>query len=133
MSAKTIMEYRVPYADTDQMGVVYYANYFVYFERARNELLREHGIPYAELEEKHGVALPVVESYCRHKRPAKYDDILHISAWVDSASGPRVTIYCEVRREGALLASGHTVHACVDMATGRPARSAPKSLEPLLA
>jgi len=131
MKPKNTIEYRVPYADTDQMGVVYYANYFVYFERARNELLREAGEPYAQMEED-GLMLPVIESYCRHKRPARYDDLLHISAWVEEASGPRVTIKCEVRRGDELLALGHTVHACVDIATRRPLRTRPAFLERLV-
>ena len=117
----TTIEYRVPYADTDQMKVVYDANYLVYFERVRNELFRAAGSTYRAMEEE-GYALPVVEALCNYKASAKYDDLLTISGWVSSAKGVRVTIECEVRRDGELLVSGHTVHACVDMRTGRPCR-----------
>ena len=117
----TQIEYRVPYADTDQMKVVYYANYFVYFERLRNELLREIGSSYYQMEED-GYALPVIEAVCHYKSSARYDDLLTIRGWVSSIKGVRVTIECEVLRGEELLVSGHTVHACIDMKTGRPTR-----------
>ncbi|MBQ7403215.1 MAG: acyl-CoA thioesterase [Lentisphaeria bacterium] len=117
----TSIEYRVPYADTDQMKVVYYANYLVYFERLRNELLRNTGCTYFQMEEE-GYALPVIEAVCHYKASAKYDDLLTISGWVAEVKGVRVTIACEVRRGEELLVSGHTVHACIDMNTGRPCR-----------
>ena len=75
--AKTTIPYRVPYADTDQMGIVYYANYFVYFERLRNELLRATGVPYRVWEER-GLRLPVVEAHAAYIAPARYDDLLEI-------------------------------------------------------
>lgn len=109
---KTEIQYRVPYADTDQMGVVYYANYLIYFERLRTEILREGGIPYSVLEEN-GVMLPVTEAYCSYKSSAKYDDLLTISGWVDEIRGVRIKIACEVYRENELLVTGHTVHACI--------------------
>ncbi len=120
------MPYRVPYADTDQMGVVYYANYLVYFERIRNELLRESGLPYIEIE-KQGIILPVIEAQCKYKNPARYDDLLEISGWVQEVKGARIVIACEVRRNEDLLVSGYTVHACVNIHTGRPQRP-PESL-----
>lgn len=116
--------YRVPYADTDQMGVVYYANYLIYFERVRSELLREANLPYPELEAK-GVMLPVIEACCRYKNSARYDDLLTIRGWVAEARGARLTIACEVKRNGELLVSGHTVHACVN-ANGRPIKPPPE-------
>jgi len=119
---KTFVEYRVPYADTDQMGVVYYANYLIYFERLRTELLREAGLPYARME-KEGIMLPVTEAVCHYRKPAEYDDLIEISGWVDDVRGARVKIFCEVRRNGELLVSGHTVHACVDASSGRPVRA----------
>lgn len=118
---KTTIEYRVPYADTDQMGIVYYANYLVYFERLRNELLREAGLPYIEIEKK-GIMLPVIEAVCKYKNPARYDDLLEISGRVSEIKGARLTINCEVRKNGELLVEGHTVHACVSIATRRPIR-----------
>ena len=114
----TKIEYRVPYADTDQMKVVYYANYLVYFERLRNELLRGTGYTYLLMEEK-GFALPVIEAVCHYKSSARYDDLLTICGWVSSIKGVRITIECEVRRGEELLASGHTTHACIDIKTGK--------------
>jgi acyl-CoA thioester hydrolase len=107
------MTYRVPYADTDRMGVVYYANYLVYFERARNELLREAGMTYGQLEET-GFMLPVIEAACKYRDSARYDDILTFTARVDYMKGVRVKIDCEVTRDNVTLVTGHTVHACVN-------------------
>ena len=118
---RTTIQYRVPYADTDQMHVVYYANYLAYFERARNEMLRQGDFSYRELEAL-GYALPVAEAHVDYRLPATYDDLLDITAWVDSLTGVRLTIRCEVRRDGQLLAKGYTVHALVDLKTLRPAR-----------
>lgn len=117
---KTEVKYRVPYADTDKMGVVYYANYLVYFEITRNEILREAGMPYSELE-KSGFMLPVIEVVCQYKAPAQYDDLLTFTGWVNEVKGPRIKIFCEVHKDGKLLVSGYTVHACVNL-NGRPVR-----------
>ncbi len=115
----TVMPYRVP--DTDQMGVVYYANYLVYFERFRNELLRDAGYTYLRLEEE-GIAMPVIEAVCHYKASAKYDDLLEVTGRFAEAKGVKVKIECEVRRNGKILVEGYTVHACMDMKTGRPTR-----------
>ena len=121
MRQKTHLEYRVPYADTDKMRVVYYANYLVYFERLRSELLREAGLSYFQMEEN-GIMLPVIEAHCQYKKSAEYDDILDISGWVEEIKGPRIRIACEVRRNNEQLVSGYTVHASIDMKRGRPVR-----------
>ena len=113
--------YQVPYAETDQMGVVYYANYLVYFERARTRLLNDLGLPYKELERR-GLALPVIEAHVEYKKPAEYDDTRDIYGWLAWATGVRVRVDCEVCRNGVLLARGHTVHACLDRQTGRVIR-----------
>lgn len=126
MKQKTCIEYRVPYADTDQMGVVYYANYLIYFERLRSELLREAKSPYKEIE-KAGIMLPVIEAVCLYKKPAAYDDCLKISGWVEEIKGPKVKICCQVHREDELLADGYTIHACVNTQTRKPVRP-PKTL-----
>ncbi|MEI6645057.1 MAG: thioesterase family protein [bacterium] len=118
---KVTIPYRVPYADTDQMHVVYYANYLAYFERNRNELIRETGVTYKELETM-GYALPVVEAHVNYHAPATYDDLLDLTAWVEELKGVRLTIRCEVKRGGKLLVSGHTIHAIVDIKTLRPVR-----------
>ncbi|OGV50421.1 MAG: hypothetical protein A2017_15585 [Lentisphaerae bacterium GWF2_44_16] len=117
---KVEVKYRVPYADTDKMGVVYYANYLIYFEITRNEILREAGMPYSELE-KSGFMLPVIEAVCHYKAPAQYDDLLTFTGWVDEVKGPRIKIFCEVHKDEKLLVSGYTVHACVNTA-GKPVR-----------
>lgn len=127
----TVMPYRVPYADTDQMGVVYYANYLVYFERFRNELLRDAGYTYLRLEEE-GIAMPVIEAVCHYKASAKYDDLLEVTGRFAEAKGVKVKIECEVRRNGKILVEGYTVHACMDMKTGRPTRP-PEFIKALLA
>lgn len=115
------MAYRVPYADTDQMGVVYYANYLVLFERARNEMLRAYGLTYRELEQL-GVALPVVEAAVEYHSPSHYDDLLEISAVCSEYKGVRIKVSCQVRRDGKLLAEGFTRHVFADMKTLRPVR-----------
>ena len=108
------LEYRVPYADTDQMGVVYYGNYLTFFERARNELMRACGYTYKECEAE-GFMLPVVHAEVDYRRPAKYDDLLEITAFVKQQRGVRLEIACEVRRKGeeTVLVSGFTRHAFV--------------------
>ena len=124
------LTYRVPYADTDQMGVVYYANYLEYFERARNEMLRGLNFSYKEMESM-GFALPVHEAKVTYKASARYDDLLEITAQCTKFDGLRLTIAAEVRREGQLLASGYTVHVCVDLKTLHPVRPTPELLHKL--
>jgi acyl-CoA thioester hydrolase len=118
---RVTVPYRVPYADTDQMHVVYYANYLTYFERGRNELLRACGFTYREMEAG-GFALPVLEAHVNYHAPATYDDLLAITVWCGEFKGVRLKIGCEVRREGKLLADGYTVHAHVNIQTLRPTR-----------
>lgn len=105
---------RVRYAETDKMGVVYYANYFVWFEVARADLLRSHGWSYREMEQA-GVALPVIEAECRYHRGARYDDELDVRAEGRLLSPVRMEFVYEVvcRADAALAASGRTVHAAV--------------------
>ena len=122
MSAvKAQVHYRVPYADTDQMRVVYYGNYLIYFEMARNELLRALGVPYREIEAR-GLALPVLEAQVNYRSAARYDDELEISGWVGWIKPVRLRVDCAVHSGGTLLAEGHTVHACVELATLRLVR-----------
>ena len=118
---RVTLPYRVPYADTDQMQVVYYANYLTFFERARNELMRACGFTYRELEAG-GFALPVLEAHVQYHAPATYDDLLEITAWCSTFKGVRLKICCEVRRDGKLLAEGYTLHAHVNRQTLRPTR-----------
>ena len=118
---KVTMEYRVPYADTDQMGVVYYGNYLTLFERARNELMRACGYTYRECEAE-GWMLPVIHAELDYKSPAKYDDLLEVTAYVQEAKGVRLEIACEVRRKGEaqILVKGFTRHCFVSTGTFRP-------------
>ena len=127
---RVAIPYRVPYADTDQMRVVYYANYLTLFERARNELMRACGITYRELEAD-GFALPVLEAHVQYHAPATYDDLLELTAWCSEFKGVRLKISCEIRRDGKLLTEGHTVHAHVDSKTLRPVRPSPALLAAL--
>jgi acyl-CoA thioester hydrolase len=103
------------------MGIVYYANYLVYFERLRSQLLRDIGCPYSTLEEQ-GVALPVVTAQVEYKAPAAYEDVLEIRGSVAWLKPTRVRIDCSVYRGDRLLAQGYTIHACVALDTMRPAR-----------
>jgi acyl-CoA thioester hydrolase len=104
------------------MGVVYHANYFVWFEVGRTDLLRSLGWTYREMEEE-GVSLPVIEAHCQYHRSAQYDDELDVRAEGRMLSPVRMEFtYQVVRREDmAIAASGRTVHAAVDRA-GKPCR-----------
>jgi|SRR3990172_8571798 len=113
---------RVRYAETDKMGVVYYANYFVWFEVARADLLRTLGWSYRDMELA-GVTLPVIEAHCDYRRPARYDDELEVRTEGRMLSPVRMELTYEVlrREDGAIAASGRTVHAALDLA-GKPCR-----------
>jgi len=116
----TTIQYRVPYADIDRMGIVYYAHYFVYFERLRNELLRSTGVPYREWEER-GILLPVVEAHAEYRSPARYDDLLEIRGWVAWTGKVRLRIDYEIARGSTILVQGYTIHACLNR-EGKPTR-----------
>ena len=113
---------RVRYAETDKMGVVYYANYLVWFEVGRTDLLRESGWDYREME-KEGYALPVIEAHCTYREAAKYDDVLDVRTTGMMLSPVRVQFTYEIVRaaDAAMLATGTTIHATLDRA-GRPCR-----------
>jgi acyl-CoA thioester hydrolase len=113
---------RVRYAETDKMGVVYYANYFVWFEVARADLLRSLGWTYREMEHA-GIALPVIEAHCDYHRPARYDEEMEVRAKGRMLSPVRMEFTYEVvRRDDQIVAaSGRTVHAALDVA-GKPCR-----------
>jgi acyl-CoA thioester hydrolase len=117
---------RVRYAETDKMGVVYYANYFVWFEVGRTDLLRESGWNYREMEID-GFALPVIEAHCAYRESAKYDDEIDVRTSGAMLSPVRVQFTYEVVRiaDAATLATGTTVHATLDR-TGRPCRLPPR-------
>jgi len=113
----------VRYAETDMMGVVYHANYLPWFEVARTHLLKENGLPYRQLEAD-GYRLPVLEVTARYLRPAVYDDVITLVVSLREKPLLRIRLEYEVRRGDELLATGHTVHAFVDL-QGRPVRPPP--------
>ena len=123
MSASpTTSRVRVRYAETDKMGVVYYANYFVWFEVGRTDLLRECGWNYREMETE-GFGLPVIDAQCTYRESAKYDDEIEVRTTGEMLSPVRVKFSYEVVRaaDAATLATGTTVHATLDR-QGRPCR-----------
>jgi acyl-CoA thioester hydrolase len=113
---------RVRYAETDQMGVVYYANYLVWFEVGRTDWLRETGWSYREMEAD-GYSLPVIEARCTYHESARYDDEIEVRTTSTLASPVRIQFLYEVVRaaDGTKLASGMTTHAALDR-SGRPCR-----------
>jgi acyl-CoA thioester hydrolase len=118
----TSINVRVRYAETDKMGVVYHANYLIWFEVGRCELLRTIGSSYRDLEAT-GIMLPVIEAHCEYRAPARYDDELQVKTWGELLSPARVEFHYEVSRpsDGTVNAVGRTVHAAIDD-TGRPCR-----------
>ena len=112
---------RVRYGETDQMGVVYHANYLLYFESARTELLRAAGVAYRDLE-KEGLFLVVTEASCRYRAAAHYDELLTVACRVAGIGKARIRFEYDVRGPGGeLLTEGHTELATVDSAK-RPIR-----------
>ena len=123
---------RVRYAETDQMGVVYYAQYLVWFEIGRTEWLRETGWTYRAMEAE-GIGLPVIEAHCEYKSGARYDDDLDVRTRARLVSAARLAFDYDVARcaDGQVLATGYTVHAAIDR-SGRPVRL-PARVKELLA
>jgi acyl-CoA thioester hydrolase len=109
---------RVRYAETDRMGLLHHANYFVYFEMARTEMLRAKGISYREVEDA-GHFLVIVDIGCKFKKPAYYDDLLTIRTTVARVTHVKIVHEYHVLRDGVLLAEGHSTLACVDR-EGKP-------------
>jgi len=113
---------RVRYAETDQMGIVYYANYLVWFEIGRVELLRSLGLAYSQLETEHECILPVVEASCRYRAPARYDDEILIETRPALLRGSVLKFAYQIWRKTSqkgeerklLLAEGETVHVVCD-------------------
>lgn len=115
-------EIRVRYGETDQMGVVYHANYAQYFEVGRTEWLRQFGITYKRMEEE-GIMLPVISLSINYKNSARYDDVLKVKTRLKSV--PRASIEFEydlLDEQNNLLATGKTVLAFIDMERQRPTR-----------
>jgi len=104
---------RVRYAETDQMGVVYYANYLVWMEVARVELCKACGFNYRDMEKDDGVLLAVAEANCRYRSPARFDDEVTIHCWIEDANTRMVTFHYEMNTGDRALATGFTRHIYV--------------------
>jgi acyl-CoA thioester hydrolase len=115
-----ITRQRVRYAETDQMGIVYYANYLVWFELGRVELLRSLGLAYSQLEKDHKLILPVIEANCRYRAPARYDDEILIETRPALVRESVLKFAYRILRddpdtkERKLLAEGETIHVVCD-------------------
>jgi acyl-CoA thioester hydrolase len=107
---------RVRYAETDQMGVVYHSNFFIWFEVGRVELLRELGFSYKEMEEQDGCYIAVVDARCRYRAPAHYDDEIMIRTYLKNVRGSLIHFGYEAVRvsDGTQLADGETTHIVTD-------------------
>ena len=116
---RTASEVRVRYAETDQMGVAYHANYLVWFDMARTEYLRRTGFTYRDMEEQ-GTYLAVTEARVRYRQAARYDDLLRIRCWAREVASRRVIFGYAVERAatGDLLATGETALVALDRAHG---------------
>jgi acyl-CoA thioester hydrolase len=121
-SRESITRIRVRYADTDRMGVVYYANYLVWFEVGRCEWLRSTGYSYDQLEAD-GTTLPVIEAHCEYRRPFRYDEEVEVRARATLKSPARVRFDYTLTAAGGteVSASGWTEHCSIDP-EGRPRR-----------
>jgi len=128
---KSISTVRVRYAETDQMGMVYHSNFFVYFEIGRTDFFRESGFTYRMMEQDN-VFMPVVECYCRYLQPAFYDDELCIQTQLEMLSRLRLKFLYQVTRkvDSRLIAEGYSVHFPTNP-KGKPCRIPSKYLSAL--
>jgi acyl-CoA thioester hydrolase len=125
LSDASSIEHRVTYAETDQMGVVYHANYLIWFEMARTEHLRRTGVTYRQLEEQ-GVFLAVVDAHVSYRSAARYDDVVRIVCWVTDLGSRRVTF--GYRAEHA--DTGHTIATGATSLLTLDHRRVPRRLPP---
>lgn len=122
---------RVRYAETDQMGYVYYGNYAMYYEVGRVESLRQLGLTYKALEEM-GIMMPVLENHSRYKAPARYDELLTVKTTIKELPGVRITFYYEIfNEEKKLVNEGQTQLVFIDMKSNRPCK-APEAMVQVL-
>ncbi len=113
---------RVRYGETDQMGVVYHANYAIYFEVGRTEWLRQFGLTYSGMEAD-GIMLPVISLTINYKSSARYDDVLKVKTTLKRRPTASIEFNYELRNESdVLLATGNTILAFIDMKRNRPTR-----------
>ena len=118
MTPVTESRLRVRYAETDQMGVVYYANYLVWMEVGRVELCKACGFIYRDMEREDGIYLAVAEAQCQYRHPARYDDEVIVKTWIEKANTRMMTVAYEMRRaeDDRRLATGYTRHVYVSSA-----------------
>ncbi len=112
---------RTRYGETDQMGIIYHPNYYIYFEMGRTEFLRDaSGMSYKEMEDA-GVMLPLSETHCKYRIPARYDDELVVRTSIKEMTVARITFSYQLlrKRDSTLLAEGETVHAFTNT-SGKP-------------
>ncbi len=111
---------RVRYAETDQMGVAYYGNFFTWFELGRTDFFRQLGFSYRDMEAADGCMIVVVEACCRYRSPARYDDVLSVRTRLQSVKGPIIRFSYEISRPmpdlqpAVLVAEGETTHLVCD-------------------
>ena len=105
--------FRVRYAETDQMGVVYYANYLVWMEAGRVELCKALGFNYRDMERDDGIYLAVAEATCRYRAPARFDDEVTVKTWMEDVNKRIVVFAYEIRTGDRVLATGSTRHVFV--------------------
>ena len=119
-----VAKIRVRYGETDRGGVVYHANYLPYFDIARTEWLRHHGVSYRDVEDQHGILLTVTDAQLRYRRPILFDDQIEVTVRLTEMAGARIRFEYALRRAGEdeLLCSGSTTLASVKGETGRPCR-----------
>jgi len=114
------IEIRVRYAETDQMGVVYYANYLIWFEVGRSEFCRQRGFSYADLE-RSGYKIIVTDVHCRYRNPARYDETLLVRTWLKEMNRRMLTFRYQILRleKKEVVAEGETRHLILD-SKGKP-------------
>jgi len=107
---------RVRYAETDQMGVAYHSNHFIWFEVGRVELLRQLGFSYKDMEQNDNCHMPVVDARCRYRAPAVYDEEVIVRSYLKNVRESMAQFVYELRRasDGELLATGETIHMAID-------------------
>jgi len=116
INKKFEFDFRIAYADTDRMGVVYYGNYFTLFERGRTELMRSMGLRYRDLEETEKVFLPVSETSARYFHPARYDELIRVVTWIKELGRAHIDFVYEIVSldSGKKVAEGWTRHPFVN-------------------
>jgi acyl-CoA thioester hydrolase len=128
---KTETKVRVRYAETDQMGYVYYGNYATYYEVGRVEAMRNIGFSYKNMEEE-GIMMPALENYSKYFKPGRYDELLTIQVEIKEMPGIRIRFDCTIFNEaGEVINIGHTLLTFVKKDTHKPCRP-PKDLLALM-